>query len=112
MPVLQINTNVRMDDKEAFLVQASALVASALGKPESYVMIQLNDGQSMCFAGTSEPLAFCTLKSLGLSPAQTAGVSAQICDFLNTQCGIDVARIYIEFASPERAMFGWNGSTF
>ena len=112
MPVFQVNTNVCLEDKADFLSQASSLVASALGKPESYVMVQLNDNQSMSFAGTSEPLAFCTLKSLGLSTTQTADISQQICTFLNAQCGIDTARIYIEFAAPERAMFGWDGGTF
>jgi len=112
MPVLQVNTNVGIENKDDFLIQASALIASALGKPESYVMIQVNDKQSMSFAGTTEPLAFCTLKSLGLSTSQTADLSAQTCNFLNTQFGIDTARIYIEFAAPERAMFGWNGETF
>jgi len=112
MPVLQVNTNVAVADQEAFLSQASSLVASILGKPESYVMIQLNDKESMSFAGTTEPLAFCTLKSLGLSTSQTADLSQQLCNFLNTQCGIDTARIYIEFAAPERAMFGWDGGTF
>jgi len=112
MPFFQVNTNVCLEKKGKFLSQASSLVASTLGKPESYVMVQLNDNQNMSFAGTTEPLAFCTLKSLGLSTSQTAEISEQICSFLNAQCGIDTARIYIEFASPERAMFGWDGGTF
>ncbi|HID37061.1 MAG TPA: hypothetical protein EYP39_06795 [Ghiorsea sp.] len=112
MPVFQVNTNVEVTDKDGFLLDASRLVASALGKPESYVMIQLSDNQHMSFAGTSEPLAFCTLKSLGLKSSQAAELSKQLCDFLHTKLGIEVSRIYIEFAAPERAMFGWNGSTF
>jgi len=112
MPVFQVNTNVEVADQDSFLVDASSLVASLLGKPESYVIIQLSDNQQMSFAGTSEPLAFCTLKSLGLNSSQTAELSKQLCDFLTTKLGIEVSRIYIEFAAPERAMFGWNGSTF
>ena len=112
MPVFQVNTNVAVADKDGFLADASSLVASALGKPESYVMIQLSDEQTMSFAGTVEPLAFCELKSLGLDSSQTAELSKQLCDFLNTKLGIEVSRIYIEFAAPERDMFGWNGGTF
>ncbi len=110
--MFQVNTNVEAADKDSFLADASSLVASLLGKPESYVMIQLSDKQTMSFTGTSEPLAFCTLKSLGLNSSQTAEISKQLCEFLNTKLGIEASRIYIEFSSPERAMFGWNGGTF
>ena len=112
MPVFRLSTNIAIEDKDDFLSQASTLVASILAKPESYVMIQLSDQQTMSFAGTSEPLAFCELKSLGLNSSQTAELSKQLCDFLNAKLGIEVSRIYIEFSSPERAMFGWNGGTF
>ena len=36
-----------------------------LGKPDSYVAIQLNDKQSMMWGGSTEPLALCTCTSLG-----------------------------------------------
>ncbi len=99
-------------DKDSFLTDASSLVASLLGKPESYVMIQLSDKQTMSFAGTSEPLAFCNLKSLGLTSGQTTKLSKQLSGFLHQSLAIDPSRVYIEFSAPERVMFGWNGGTF
>lgn len=112
MPILSLHTNVSIKDKETLLKDASAMVSSALGKPEGYVMIRLEDNQSMSFAGTTEPLAYVELKSLGLSSDQTHSLSVTICIFIEQQLGIDPARTYIEFASPERAMFGWNSGTF
>jgi len=112
MPCLLLHTNIEVTDKTFFLSRCSALVAEILAKPESYVMIELSDNKSMLFAGSDAPLAFLALKSLGLSTQQTATISAKLCDFLNTELGIDPARIYIEFTAPERAMFGWNGGTF
>ena len=112
MPVLNLHTNVSIADKESLLKEASSMVAEALGKPESYVMIQIEDGVAMSFAGTTGPLAYVELKSLGLSTHQTAALSETICGFISEKLGIDASRIYIEFASPERAMFGWNRSTF
>jgi len=112
MPVLNLHTNISINDKEALLKQASTLIAEALGKPEGYVMIKLSDNESMSFAGTTEPLAFVELKSLGLTTDQTVPLSAIISGFISEQLGIEPARIYIEFAAPERAMFGWNGGTF
>lgn len=112
MPVLCIRTNAKLANKQAFLKAASALVADALSKPESYVMIHVSDNQSMSFAGTTEPLAYVELKSLGLTSGQTTDLSKHICDFLRQELSIDASRIYIEFSAPERVMFGWNGGTF
>ncbi|MFQ5345647.1 MAG: phenylpyruvate tautomerase MIF-related protein, partial [Mariprofundus sp.] len=112
MPCLMIHTNVEIADKPAFLMRCSSETAAALGKPESYVMVKVNDMQVMLFAGTDAPLAFVELKSLGLTTAQTADISATLCDLLQQELGIDAGRVYIEFAAPERAMFGWNGGTF
>jgi len=112
VPVLSIQTNVSIEDKDTFLKAASSLVADALSKPESYVMIHLSDSQSMSFAGTTQPLAYVELKSLGLTSGQTADLSKHICNFLHQELSIDSARIYIEFSAPERVMFGWNGGTF
>ncbi|MBN4076716.1 hypothetical protein JYT48_00405 [Mariprofundus ferrooxydans] len=112
MPCLILNTNIKVTDKTAFLSRCSAQVAVALAKSESYVMIKLSDQQPMLFAGSDAPLAFLELKSLGLSTAQTASLSAELCAFMHAELGIDSARIYIEFTAPERAMFGWKGGTF
>jgi len=112
MPVLSIQTNVLVQDKTSFLAKASLLVAEALSKPESYVMIKLSNDEAMSFAGTTEPLAYLELKSLGLTSGQTAGLSKTLCVFLQKELQIDASRIYIEFSAPERVMFGWNGGTF
>jgi len=112
VPVLHIHTNVNIDNQSDFLVQASSTVASALGKPESYVMILFSECKPMSFAGTQEPTAFLELKSLGLNDTQTKDLSLKLCSFLEETLGIDTSRIYIEFSAPERTMFGWNKSTF
>ncbi|MDQ6969139.1 MAG: phenylpyruvate tautomerase MIF-related protein [Mariprofundus sp.] len=112
MPCLLIHTNVAVSDQTRFLSRCSSEVAAALGKPESYVLIELNDNKAMMFAGSDAPLAFLELKSLGLTNGQTADLSARLCAFIQSELGIDPARVYIEFVAPERTMFGWNGGTF
>jgi len=112
MPVLSIQTNVAVEDKDTFLKKASLLVADALSKPESYVMIHVADKQTMSFAGTTEALAYVELKSLGLMEQQTKILSKKVSTLLNQELHIEASRIYIEFSAPERAMFGWNGGTF
>ena len=114
MPVLRIATNaqVPLSERTAMLAHASRQVAEMLGKPESYVMVLLEDGRDMVFAGTSEPTAYLELKSLGLPESKAAACSRLLCDLLGERLGIPAGRIYIEFSAPPRQMFGWNGGTF
>ena len=91
---------------DGLLRDLSVETAKALSKPESYVMVHGSDRQMMRFAGNDAPLAFVELKSLGLGTDQTAVQSAQLCNLFQQRLGIDPSRIYIEFAAPERAMWG------
>lgn len=112
MPYLKITSNASLDTDSAQLNTLSQTVASALGKPEAYVMVNVEHNPDMLFAGSNEALAFCELKSLGLKQSQTAELSATLCDCIQKLFGIDASRIYIEFSSPPRPMWGWNKSTF
>jgi phenylpyruvate tautomerase len=114
MPTLRIFTNAQVppDARAAFLAGASRTVAHMLGKPESYVMVAMEDGRDLIFAGNSAPAAYLELKSLGLPEGRTAQYSRTLCDLLQSELGIPAERIYIEFASPAPSLFGWNGGTF
>ena len=112
MPLFTIHTNTTVADKPALLASASRVAAEQLGKPESYVMVQLTDGCDMLFAGSDAPLALLHLTSLGLTTSQTEALSSALCDWASGALGVAPDRIYIAFGSPERAMWGWNRSTF
>ena len=112
MPVLHITTNQSIDDADTLAKQASGLVAEMLGKPEGYVMVSTNGSAGLVFAGSSDPCAHLVLKSLGLPESETGTYSEKLCSFIEQQLGVPPSRIYIEFASPDRHMFGWNNSTF
>ncbi len=112
MPLLEITTNTTINQSDKVAEQASKLTADILGKPESYVMVKLLPEQTLIFAGTDAPAAHVQLKSLGLPESKTADFSAAICAFISSELDIDSGRIYIEFANPERHMWGWDGKTF
>mgnify|MGYP000598335621 CR=1 FL=1 len=112
MPLLNIKTNQAITDKNSFALEASQLAAKILGKPESYVMVQVEDEQCLIFAGEHDPCALLELKSLGLPEDTTADFSARLCEFMKVEAQIDASRIYIEFSSPERHMWGWDQRTF
>jgi len=112
MPLLKISTNRIVENTEAVLQATSQAVAAMLGKPERYVMVELHAGLPMSLAGSSEPLAYLELKSIGLPEERTAEFSAALCRLIDEQLGIPAERIYIEFSDAPRHLWGWNGATF
>ena len=112
MPLLEITTNCPVEDAESIASEASRTVAGMLGKPESYVMVKVLSGQTLIFAGSDAPAAHLKLKSLGLPEDRTAEYSQQLCQFISDHTGIDSSRVYIEFSSPDRHMWGWDSRTF
>ena len=114
MPFLKIQTNTELPETAAreLAARASALVAAQLGKPERYVMVSVETNAAMQFAGSTDPLAYLELKSIGLPENITGDASRALCELVSSTTGIDPERIYIEFADAARKMWGWNSSTF
>ena len=114
MPLLTLTTNLSLspEQKSTLPVRLSAEAARLLGKPESYVMVIMQDGQAMTMGGSSEPTAYLQLKSLGLPEDDTSVLSEALCDLINGSLDIPADRIYIEFFNPPRHLWGWNRSTF
>lgn len=114
MPFCEIRTNVTLDNDKtaAFADAASQTVSSLLGKPESYVMIQVVPGQVMRFGGTDDPLIYIRIASLGLPEEKTKALSSSLSELIGDHLSVANDRCYIEFVSPPRHMWGFNGSTF
>lgn len=112
MPTLIIKTNAPVENSDALLQAASRTVAEMLGKPERYVMILIEPVPALCFAGETTPAAYLELKSLGLPESRTAELSHTLCTLVGEQLGVPADRVYVEFASPARHLFGYNGATF
>lgn len=63
-----------------------------------YVMILLNSGVPIAFAGTEEPAAYGELISIGgLGPSVNGKLSATIAEILQIKLSIDSSRFYIKF---------------
>lgn len=114
MPYLKIQTNqdIEAAAEQTLLREASSLMASELGKPESYVMVNIEPTRPMLFAGTDDPTAYLELKSIDLPESKTKALSAALCQLISEKMMVPIERIYIEFADASRSMWGWNGSTF
>jgi phenylpyruvate tautomerase PptA (4-oxalocrotonate tautomerase family) len=116
MPLIKVQTSVPAPDKsevDTMLKSLSAGLAQHLGKPESYVMTAFEPEMAMTFAGTSDPVCYIEIKSVGsMKPDQTKAMSQDFCQQINQALGVPNNRIYIEFADAKGSMWGWNGSTF
>lgn len=116
MPLIKVQTSIAAPESstvEGLLKVLSSKLALHLSKPESYVMTAFEPGIAMTFAGTTEPVCYVEIKSIGsMSPAQTKAMSQDFCQVINEKLGVPTNRIYLEFADAKGAMWGWNSSTF
>ncbi len=116
MPLIKVQTSVQHSDTAQvtdLLKQLSASLAKHTKKPESYVMTSFESGVPMTFAGTSDPVCYIEIKSVGsMTPAQTQAMSQDFCQQIQQALAVPSNRIYIEFADAKGSMWGWNGTTF
>ncbi|WP_017318894.1 phenylpyruvate tautomerase MIF-related protein [Mastigocladopsis repens] len=116
MPLIKVQTSVSAplgEEVEAMLKSLSAKLARHTGKPESYMMTAFEAGVPMTFGGTTDPVCYIEIKSVGtMKPDQTQAMSQDFCQEINKALGVPQNRIYIEFADAKGAMWGWNGTTF
>lgn len=115
MPLIKVQTSVPSPDKttvENILKELSSSLASYLGKPEAYVMTAFQGNVPMTFAGTTDPVCYVEIKSVGTMGAKTRAMSQEFCIKVEDALGVPKNRTYIEFADASGAMWGWNGTTF
>ena len=114
MPYFSVTTNQSLspEDETALLEDLSRTCAELLGKPEDYVMVRLNLGERLFFAGTDEPAAFGELFSIGLATSEVPCLSAKLCEFLGERLVVPTERTYLNFHDAPRELWGWKGRTF
>ncbi|MGR9117066.1 MAG: phenylpyruvate tautomerase MIF-related protein [Gammaproteobacteria bacterium] len=114
MPFLKLSTNVELASGQSsdLLTDLSRLLAKETGKPERYVMVEVNGGKTMSFGGNADPLAYLECKSIGLSKSQADALAASIPKLLSAKLPLTSDRIYIEFSHCPAEFWGWNGATF
>lgn len=111
MPYLNIKTNQTINDESAFIKKVSSTVAKASGKPESYVMIAVDQQTPMSMGGSEAPTALLDYRALGL-PSDRKAFSDTLCSIISQELSIAGDRIYISMTDAERQNWGWNHSTF
>jgi phenylpyruvate tautomerase PptA (4-oxalocrotonate tautomerase family) len=116
MPLIKVQTSISKPESkqvDSLLKTLSAKLAKHLGKPESYVMTAFEGEIPMTFAGTTDPVCYIEVKSIGnMTAAQTKAMSQDFCTIVENELGVAAKRTYIEFANAQGSLWGWNGGTF
>ncbi len=114
MPYLAIGTNVDIapEARARFLKEASQAVATGTGKPEQYVMVKLDAGHPMLFAGTGDPAAFLEVKSIGYPTNSIPKLADALCALTAQHFAVPEERIYITFTDTKAVMWGQGGEMF
>lgn len=113
MPMIKVETTVSLPTEKRDVLKAELGKAiSIMGKPESYLMINLVDNQDLYFAGKKlDKGAFVEVKALGnIDAGQSDKMTEKVCEILNAQLGIPGDAVYVAYFGTSN--WGWNGSNF
>lgn len=114
MPTFSLKTNVpKSKIPKDFVKNTADTVAKMLGKPKSYVVVHVVPDQLMSWGGTDDPCALLDILSIGkLGREENKKHSAVLSDYVGKHLGIDKDRMYITFHDADKAIIGYNGTTF
>jgi phenylpyruvate tautomerase len=113
MPYLSIQTNRTLPDEKQteLLGAASKIVASQLGKPESYVMVSFAPAARMTYAGEASPMAFLELRSIGIPDLKRNSLSSALTDLVARNCEIKPDRIFVVLVDANARFWSSSGAT-
>lgn len=113
MPLIQMKTTLPLDEESrAGLTAEFGRLMEIAGKPESFLMVGLEDRCDLRFAGKPmEKGALIAMQQVGeLSRDVYEKLTAEICRFLESRLGIDPKAVYITYQAVND--WGWNGTDF
>ena len=113
MPMIKVETTAELPAaKRDVLKSELGKALSIIGKPESYLMINLSDKQDLYFAGKKlEKGAYVEVKVLGsVNSSSSAAMTARLCEILEKEPGIPGNAVYVSYWGTSD--WGWNGGNF
>ena len=97
MPYLSIQTNVGIEEEaqKRLLTEASKIVATALSKPEKYVMVAWTPAPKMTFDSDPNGAAFLEVRSIGIPETSRQKLPCALAKCMSDHLGIDADRVYL-----------------
>ncbi|KAG6887760.1 hypothetical protein C0995_013012 [Termitomyces sp. Mi166 len=87
MPIVELNTNVKVDDVKAFTVSMNKASAAAFGM-DGYVTCSYHYDESLIFAGTHAPAFVMRVTTLGNGTDKNEGFAKSLFGFLEKELGV------------------------
>ncbi|GLD92380.1 hypothetical protein PINS_up000913 [Pythium insidiosum] len=115
MPFVVVTSNVAAAsvDAQAALQAISSATSKALGKPETYVMVQLDLGKLMMFQASTDPCAMIAVRSIGkIDPASNSKTCEALTAAVSKALGVPAERIFMNLDDVARSNWGMGGNTF
>lgn len=107
----KITRKLTPEKKDALKSELGKAV-SILRKPESYLMVGIDDGYDLYFAGKKlENGAYVSVSLFGSASSSVyEKMTGVICDILGKELGTDGSSVYVTYHGVND--WGWNGSNF
>jgi phenylpyruvate tautomerase PptA (4-oxalocrotonate tautomerase family) len=113
MPFIRTNTNVAVSAETAGRLseQLGAAIRLIPGKTESWLMLEVNGGKQMFFAGSDAPLVLAEVTIYGHADDKAYdALTGKLTEIYAETLAVSPDRIYVKYAETDH--WGWNGSNF
>ncbi|CAN0063894.1 unnamed protein product [Heterosigma akashiwo] len=112
--VLIGGANLTSEKKVELASAISGVLASVIGKPESYCAVNVECSDGLVFGGSADPAAIVNVESIGFGSrdAIKGEVCEQISSAISSAAGVDEGRIYVNFSSFSHDSWGMGGNMF
>lgn len=114
MPYIDLKTTKQLDSalKNQLKAEFGKAIECFPGKTERWLMVNIEDGASMWFAGDNS--SDCSMLQVSLlgkgSDAAFDSMSEKLCGIMKNVLSISADRVYIKYG--EVTHWGWNGGNF
>ena len=90
-------------EKETEIKSALGEAITLLGKPERYLMVQIEDNCRLYFGGKNDdPIAFFDVSLLHSAPRSSyEALTARLCEIAKEKMGVDGSNVYVKFEETE-----------
>ena len=113
MPMIEAKVTMHLPAEKRDVLKAEfGKAISIIGKPESYLMINIEDGCDLYLGGKKlDKGAYVSVQVFGrLAAPQTEKMTGAICDILKKELDIPGDAVYVTYQGIEN--WGWNGGNF
>jgi len=107
MPYFSLKTNdVIPEGQKLLLIAEIGEAIKCIGKSPSHLMVQIEDGTGLYFAGTNEPCALGDFSLFGRSPIGYDTLVEKLTDAIVNATDIDKNRIFIQIHEVDKWAMG------